>query len=216
LLHAEALEDVGEAADLPQQLRVGQPPHLARLALPDDGRLVLARAGHVPVEAVLGESGRAVHEPFGEGRVPLEGPVLLARPLEGGRLLRPEALRVLDAAPVERAVLVEALGVGLLLELGRRREDACLLQYRVDVAHRGTSSGIFSGATSGWRSISVSPLRSATRSSSRPRSWPGISESGTPISSTAPVAARAAEGRATHPSPLRSSRRRVRDEPPTR
>src|SRR5207249_7517497 len=215
-LDAEPLEHVREPADLPQQLRVGEPPDLARLALPDDGGLVLARAGHVAVEAVLGEVQRAAHEPLGEGGLPLQDPVPLARPLEGRRLLGPEALGILDAPLVELAVLVEALDVGLLLALGRRREDAALLEDRVDVAHRVTSSGIRIGAISGWRSTSVSPWRSETRSSSRPGAWAVSSASGMLSSSTAPAAERASDGVSAQPSPLRCSRLSAVAAPPTR
>src|SRR6185295_16521632 len=198
-----------------QQLRVGEAPDLARLALPDDGGLVLAGAGHVPVEAVLGQVQGAVDEPFGKGRVPLQDPVPLPRPLESRRLLAPEALRVLDAALVEGAILLEALDVGLLLELWRGREDAALLEGRVDVAHGVTSSGMRSGATSGWRSSSVSPARSRTRSSMRPPADGPTSVSGMPISRTEPAAACASDACAAQPSPFRPSR--TMEEPaPTR
>src|SRR5436309_12232915 len=82
----------------------------------------------------------------------------------------PNLLFFLAQAGQDRVVL-EALDVGLPLELRGRREDPALLQDRIDAAHRFFSSrGILKGATSGCRSSSVSPWRSRTRNSSRPRS----------------------------------------------
>ena len=44
LLHPQALEDVGELADLAEQVLIAEHAALARLALPDDRGLVLVRA----------------------------------------------------------------------------------------------------------------------------------------------------------------------------
>jgi hypothetical protein len=74
LLHAEGLEDVREGPDLAGQLPVGQRAPVARLAFPDDRRLVAPRAAEVPVDAVLCDVQLAADEPLGVRRLPIERP----------------------------------------------------------------------------------------------------------------------------------------------
>ena len=52
-LDAELLQHVGELADFAMQLLIGQHAGVARLAFPDDRRLVLPPRREVPVEAVV-------------------------------------------------------------------------------------------------------------------------------------------------------------------
>src|SRR5262249_36207588 len=52
-LDAKVLEDVGEGADLAVQVLVAEHTAVARLALPDDGGLVLAAIQQVAVDAVV-------------------------------------------------------------------------------------------------------------------------------------------------------------------
>ena len=71
-LDAEALEHVGEAADLAVQLLVGEHARVARLALADDRGLVAAASLEVAVEAVVREVEAPADEPLGERRLPVE------------------------------------------------------------------------------------------------------------------------------------------------
>ena len=73
LLQALVLEDVGELADLGQQLGVGDRDRVARLALPVVGDLVTPAGLDVAVEAVGGDVELAADEPLGEREVPFEG-----------------------------------------------------------------------------------------------------------------------------------------------
>src|SRR5262249_59446292 len=103
-LHAKRLEDVRERADLTVQVPVGQRPAIARLAFPDDRRLVAARRARVPVEAIRAGVQLPTDEPLRVRRLPLQhlaprtNPVQLAR--EGG----PESLRVASSLVVDRRV----------------------------------------------------------------------------------------------------------------
>ncbi len=72
LLHAEALERVGRARDLARQHLVGQHAGVARLALPDERRLVAPRGGQMAVDAVVRRVELAVKEPLGERELPLQ------------------------------------------------------------------------------------------------------------------------------------------------
>jgi len=69
---AKALQDVGEPADVGQQLGVGESPGVPRLALPVEGHLVTPARLDVPVQAVVGDVEGAAVEPPGEGQVPFE------------------------------------------------------------------------------------------------------------------------------------------------
>ena len=142
LRDAEALQHVGELADLPVQLAEGQHARVAGLAFPDDGGLV-APPGcfslQVPIEAVVGDVELATDEPPGEGRLPLER---LLPGLEPGHVfpghLRPEALGVFRA---ELAVLLHLLlvPVGTVPEALVGLEDARLFEQRFDVGHQTPS-----------------------------------------------------------------------------
>ena len=81
-LQAQASQDVGEPADLVQQIGVGDLPGVARLPLPEVGDAVAQASLHVPVQAV----GRYVQlpsdEPLGEREVPIQGGVEVLVPGE--------------------------------------------------------------------------------------------------------------------------------------
>ena len=124
----------------------GQDAGVARLALPDDGRLVLPRPGQVPVEAVVAGVGRAPHEPFGVRRLPVEDAVPLLEPVQlAGGLLGPEAFGVVLGPLVDLLVLGRGLEVGAGGELGRRREQAGFLEDALDGrrgrGHDGSCNG---------------------------------------------------------------------------
>jgi hypothetical protein len=72
LLHAEMLEHVAAKIHLAVQVPVGQRAAIAGLALPDDRRLVAARAGNVPIDAVHAGVELAAGEPLGVWGRPFE------------------------------------------------------------------------------------------------------------------------------------------------
>ena len=119
-LDAQALQHVGKALDFVVQIAVGQPAHLARLALPQDGDLVLAGAQRVTVHTVVREIQLAAYEPLRVLRLPLGHAGPRSEPLQFPGGFRPELLRLLDARPVHRLILLEALDIGLCRKLRRR------------------------------------------------------------------------------------------------
>src|SRR5947209_3903424 len=76
-LDARALQNVCEARHLSVELSVSQRPLLARLALPDDGRLVAPPGRQMPVEAVVRDVNSPAHEPLRVRRLPLQNGVPL-------------------------------------------------------------------------------------------------------------------------------------------
>ncbi len=76
--HAVALGDaqrfqrVGKAIHFALEHAERQHARIARLAFPDDRRLVAPRRMRVPVHAVVGDVELAAHEPLGPRRVPLQ------------------------------------------------------------------------------------------------------------------------------------------------
>src|SRR5207253_4207769 len=103
-LHAEPLQHVREAADLAVERMVSEHALLARLADPDERRLVAPRSVEVTVEAVVGDVELPAHEPLRERRLPVEHAVELLRPAEPGGHLAPEAVGILDRPLIERVV----------------------------------------------------------------------------------------------------------------
>ena len=107
LAYAAAPERVGEAADRVVQFAV-RDGRVVRgvVAFPHDGRLVGPR-GQVPVDAVGAGVQSSPEEPRdpARGQVPLGHGVPLGHPVEATpRLLRPEGVRIVDRAAVQRPV----------------------------------------------------------------------------------------------------------------
>ena len=130
-LHAEALQGVGEALHLVEQLGVRDRPGVARLALEVDGDLVAAPGGDVAVEAVVGDVELAADEPLGVRQLPLADRVPVLRPVEQlGRLAGPEALVVLGRLVVhpradDERVALDVLGRRERAVLGRAARRWC-------------------------------------------------------------------------------------------
>ena len=131
LPYAQALEAVGELADLPQQVTVGVHLPVARLALPDDGGLVAPPVVDVPVDAVVGHVQLAADEPLGEGRAaPVQHCIPLPEPVQLLSQPGPEPLRVGGGLRVN----VRVGHVGRRREIGGRREAPLLLKQCVNTA----------------------------------------------------------------------------------
>ena len=142
LIHAQALQPVGELADLAVQVAVGVHLPVSRLALPDDGRLVLARPVQVPVDAVVGCVELAAHEPLGERRVrPVQHGVPGLEPVQLAGEPGPERFGV----PAGFFVHARVGDVGVGRELGRRRIRPVFLQQGLKSAgvlsHGGNPPG---------------------------------------------------------------------------
>ena len=100
LLHAQALEGVGEAVHLAVEAVVGEGALVTVLAHPQDGGLVAPVAVHMAVDAVHGGVELAAQEPsvvgsleaedFGEGLVPVQALGLVAP--EGGGIFLSQGL----------------------------------------------------------------------------------------------------------------------------
>src|SRR5919112_2069372 len=69
--NSHPLERVSAATTPPCQVRVGQHPPVARLAFPDNCRLVAPRPGQVTVEAVRRSVELAVDEPASVWQLPV-------------------------------------------------------------------------------------------------------------------------------------------------
>src|SRR5262249_15457904 len=123
-LHSEFTQDVSELADLAVEVAVRQRPLVARLALPDERRLVAARSREVAVHAVDGGVELAAHEPLGLRRLPVENLLPGPLPLELFGEVLPEPLGIALRFAVDR----RARDVGVLRELLGRSELALLLQ----------------------------------------------------------------------------------------
>ena len=167
LLHAAALQHIGQAADVAVQLAVGDVGGLGRVvAFPDD-RDLLAALFQVAVDAVVGDVELAALEP---GRLALRQVAVVHRvpglePVEEGLgLLAPEGFRVVYR------LLVEAL-VGIVVEVGTL---AYGLRHGVkaDLVHGESllllSRDALKGASKAWRVQGLSMLFRRAR-------WPDCS-----------------------------------------
>ena len=147
LLHAQAFQPVGELAHLPVQIPVGIDLPVARLALPDDGGLVLARPVEMAVNAVVGYIELPAQEPLGKGGVrPVQHRIPGAEPVQLPGKPRPEPLRIL----ARRLINAGVGDVGAGGKLRRRRVGAVLLQQGFKSAgilrHRKNLRGARGGA----------------------------------------------------------------------
>ena len=104
LAHAQAFQPVGETADLPQQIAVGINLPVARLALPDDGRLIPPPVAHMTVDAVERHIQLAADEPLRVGRIPFQDGMPLLEPVQILGQPGPERLRVLGGAVINPRV----------------------------------------------------------------------------------------------------------------
>jgi hypothetical protein len=101
---AERLQDVGERRDFTVQIEIRQCPAIARLAFPDQRRLVASRTAEVAVEAVDADVDLTADEPLRVRGLPVEDTVPLPRPLELVRKPRPETLGIFFGVRVELLV----------------------------------------------------------------------------------------------------------------
>src|SRR6185312_4354408 len=137
------------------QLFIGDNALIAWFTFPEDRRFCPARAGRMPVHAVVTCIDAAACEPFGEGRVPFES--LGERPEPRKlfkRQFRPELLWILSGTIIEFAILLNAFHLGARSKF--RRRGICL---RFTHAGLGRYSGQFNAARSGVRPFSNASIK---------------------------------------------------------
>ena len=128
------LQDVGERRHLAIEIEVGQRAALARLAFPDDGRLVAPWAARVAIDAVHARVQLPVGEPARVRRFPLEHLRERALPFELAGEACPEAFGVTRRFVVHRGVAHDRGGG----EGRRRLEVPVFAQQRVDLGVMGS------------------------------------------------------------------------------
>jgi hypothetical protein len=122
--NAKRLQHVCELANLAVQIEVRQRPPLARLAFPDERRLVAARPAHVSIDAVDARVNRSADEPLRMRRRPLEHLRPRREPFELRCERCPERFRVLVGARVDICIV----DIGLRAEFFRRWKAAIFLE----------------------------------------------------------------------------------------
>src|SRR6185437_13665694 len=127
-LDAQPLQHIGEPLYLLMQIGVGQPAHLAGLALPQQRNLVLARTQRMAVDAVVREVELASYKPLRILAFAIENFVPRSEPLQLRGSLCPELLRLFDAAAIHRLILLQTLYMGLGRKLSRRRKHPVFSQ----------------------------------------------------------------------------------------
>ncbi len=129
----EGFQDICKPAHLAVQLLKGQGAGVARLALPDDGCLVLSPGGKVSIQAVIGNVRLSPDEPLGERGLPFQDLLPRFEPMQllcdGG----PEFFRVLGRRAGQTVIVPAALDVRAAAEGRARPDQPALAQDRVDV-----------------------------------------------------------------------------------
>ena len=134
LTDAQGLERIGGFAHFGVQLAVAEAAAIARLPLPDQGRLVGAGAIQVAIEAVEAEVGGAPLKPLGKGRVaPIEHRVKRLKPVQllPGQI-SPKAIGISLGFGTEGAIGLHRTDAGPRGQLSRWRKQALFLQHRLD------------------------------------------------------------------------------------
>jgi hypothetical protein len=90
---------IREAANFPMQLLVGERAFVARLAFPDNCRLVSTRPAQMPIETILRDVEFPADEPLRERRLPLENFFPWRAPDQLTRFARPEFLPAAGSIP---------------------------------------------------------------------------------------------------------------------
>src|SRR5262249_40689838 len=130
---------------------VAEHPAVARLALPDDGRLVFPAVAQVPVDAVIAGIELAAGEPLGVWLVPDQHLVPVPEPAQLFGLLPPEGFGVVAGLLPELFVLGQAANVRLGGKVRGRRKAPAFLEDAGNVRGGGRGHGKVSDQGSGVR-----------------------------------------------------------------
>ncbi len=128
-----SLQHIREPLHLAQQIAIGQPPDLARLSLPQQRDLVPAPTQRMTIHAVMRQIHLAADKPLRILAFAIEHLRPRRKPIQLRRSLRPELLRLLDAVPIHRLILLQALYMGLRRKLRRRGKHPVLPQSRIQI-----------------------------------------------------------------------------------
>ena len=137
LLHAVALEDICEFADLAVELAVSQNLFVTRFPLPDDRGLVRTRPLQMAIEAVLGGIHLGSDKPLGIGELPIKHLGPFFEPMEFLGLAPPEFVGLGHRLGMEFFVNRHAADAGFLGELSRGLEDTVLDEMGLNVLRHG-------------------------------------------------------------------------------
>ena len=136
---AETFQDVGKLAHLPVEIEVREGSPVARLALPDDRRLIAPEAADMPIDAVDARVQRAADEPLRVRRLPVEHLAPRCGPFELGCEVGPEPFGIRVGAGVNR--FVADVGFGPERRLGLERaiflEQVGYVGKRLLIGHDG-------------------------------------------------------------------------------
>ncbi len=141
LLDPQRLESIGELLHLLVQLRVAEPAHLARFALPNNRGLVAAGSQRMTIDAVVAQVQLAAHKPLGPRLIPLQHLVPGLEPVQIPGHAGPKALRIVNGLLVERLVFLKTLDVSLGAEFRRGREDTKLPKRGVQILIDNSGNG---------------------------------------------------------------------------
>ena len=83
LTKAHGLQGIGGLTDLGVQFSIGEPTHITRLSLPDQGCFIGRRALKMPIEAIERQVGGAAFKPTGEGSIaPIQNRMERLKPVQ--------------------------------------------------------------------------------------------------------------------------------------
>ena len=137
LLRAKRFQHIRKFLHLTMKLLIGERPHFAQLALPDQRGFILARGLHMAVETVIGKIDLAANKPLRPRIVPFKHPVPLLEPVQLSGDSAPELLRLLNRLAENALVVFQAFNVRLLTEVIGTFELALFLENGTDVVGSG-------------------------------------------------------------------------------
>ncbi len=128
LLDSKAFQSIRKSLDLGKEIAIGETPNFARLAFPQDGRLVGTSIFDVPIDAVVAEIELASDKPLRPRQIPVQHLLPGREPVQFAGDLAPEGVRIGNGALVHLLVFGEALDVRALRKLLRRGKNAVFAQ----------------------------------------------------------------------------------------
>ena len=131
LLNSQPLQRIRKPLHLCVQLAETQPPHLARLTLPQNRRLFPAPAGDMPIHAVVTKVDFAAHKPLRPRQIPLQNLRPRPKPVQLPRSFGPKSLGIRHRPLIHPLVLRQAVDVRALRKLLGRRKHPVLAQNRL-------------------------------------------------------------------------------------
>jgi len=119
-----------------QQLLIGERSRIAGLAFPQDGCLVLAPGGYVPIQTVVRNIQLAADEPLGKWQLPIQHSIPGLEPAEFRGYVRPKFLGLLLGFFVDALIFSQAFDMSLVPEFFGGLEYALLFERAIDICVR--------------------------------------------------------------------------------